>query len=56
MNALSFPPSSRDELSLQVGGSRLSFQLDRGAYVDGLNAARGAPAPTVEPVEEQGEP
>lgn len=29
---------------------------ERYAYVEALNAARGAPAPAVEPVEEQGEP
>jgi hypothetical protein len=30
--------------------------LDRDAYLEALNAARDAPAPSVEPLEEQGEP
>jgi len=45
-----------DELPINIEVSRLLYQLDRGAYVEALNAARGAPAPAVEPIEEQGEP
>jgi hypothetical protein len=46
-----------DELAtINIEVSRLLYQLDRDAYVEALNAARGAPAPVVEPVEEQGEP
>ena len=44
-----------DELPISIEVSRLLYQLDRDAYVEALNAARGAPAPAVEPVEEQGE-
>lgn len=44
-----------DELPINIEVSRLLYQLDRDAYVEALNAARGAPAPAVEPVEEQGE-
>lgn len=46
---------SGDVLPLRVEASRLLYQLDRDAYVEALNAARGAPAPVVEPIEEQGE-
>lgn len=46
---------SGDVLPLRVEASRLLYQVDRDAYVEALNAARGAPAPVVEPVEEQGE-
>ena len=45
-----------DELPINIEVSRLLYQLDRDAYVEALNAARGAPAPSAEPVEEQGEP
>lgn len=45
-----------DELPINIEVSRLLYQLDRDAYVEALNAARGALAPVVEPVEEQGEP
>lgn len=45
-----------DELPINIEVSRLLFQLDRVAYVEALNAARGAPFPAEEPVEEQGEP
>jgi len=44
-----------NELPLNIEVSRLLYQLDRDAYVEALNAARGAPAPDAEPVEEQGE-
>jgi hypothetical protein len=45
-----------DELPINIEVSRLLYQLDRDAYVEALNAARGAPpALVVEPVEEQGE-
>lgn len=46
---------SGDVLPLRVEASRLLYQLDRDAYVEALNAARGAPTPVVEQVEEQGE-
>ncbi len=45
-----------DELPINIEVSRLLYQLDRDAYVEALNAARGAPAPTVKSVEERGEP
>ncbi len=44
-----------DELPINIEVSRLLYQLDRDAYVEALNAARGVPVPAVEPVEEQGE-
>jgi len=46
---------SGDILPLRVEASRLLYQLDRDAYVEALNAARGAPAPAVEQDGEQGE-
>jgi len=46
---------SGDVLPLRVEASRLLYQLDRDAYVEALNAARGAPAPVVEQDELQGE-
>ncbi len=46
---------SGDVLPLRVEASRLLYQLDREAYVEALNAARGAPAPDMEPIEQQGE-
>ena len=46
---------SGDVLPLRVEASRLLYQLDRDAYVEALNAARGTPAPVVEQDEEQGE-
>lgn len=55
VSALSFPLSSRDELSLHVVDGCLPYQLDRDACVKALNAARGTPTPVAEPVEEQGE-
>lgn len=45
-----------DELPINIEVSRLLYQLDRDAYVEALNAARGASAPAVESVEEQREP
>jgi hypothetical protein len=45
---------SGDVLPLRVEASRLLYQLDREAYVEALNAARGAPSSDVEPVEQQG--
>ena len=47
--------SSGDILPLRVEASRLLYQLDRDAYVEALNAARGAPAVVVEQDELQGE-
>ena len=44
-----------DELPITIEVSRLLYQLDRDAYVEALNAARGAPAPVVEQDVEQGE-
>lgn len=44
-----------DELPINIEVSRLLYQLDRDAYVEALNAARGASALAVEPVERQGE-
>ena len=44
-----------DELPINIEVSRLLYQLDRDAYVEALNAARGAPAPVVEHDGEQGE-
>lgn len=44
-----------DILSLRIEASRLLFQLDRDAYVEALNASRGAPAAVVEQDELQGE-
>lgn len=46
---------SGDVLPLRVEASRLLYQLDRDAYVEALNAARGAPAVVVEQDELQGE-
>lgn len=46
---------SGDVLPLRVEASRLLYQLDREAYVEALNAARGAPAPVLELLEERGE-
>ena len=44
-----------DELPITIEVSRLLYQLDRDAYVEALNAARGVPAPVVEQGGEQGE-
>lgn len=44
-----------DDLPLKIEVSRLLYQLDRDAYVEALNAARGAVAPVQEQVEQQGE-
>ncbi len=46
---------SGDLLPLRVEASRLLYQLDRSAYVEALNAARGAPVPIVKHGGEQGE-
>ncbi|BAN50681.1 abortive infection family protein [Metapseudomonas resinovorans] len=53
---LRFLLPGRNELPINIEVSRLLYQLDRDAYVEALNAARGAQAPDVEPIEEQGEP
>lgn len=42
-------------LSLNIPVSRLLYQLDRDAYIEALNAARGVPGAFVEQNEEQGE-
>lgn len=47
--------SGSDYLSLNVPVSRLLYQLDRDAYIEALNAARGVPVPVAEQHEEQGE-
>ncbi|WP_201762993.1 abortive infection family protein [Burkholderia thailandensis] len=44
-----------DDLPLKIEVSRLLYQLDRDAYVEALNAARGAAATVGEPIEQQGE-
>jgi hypothetical protein len=53
--SLKFLLPGGDDLTIVIEVSRLLYQLDRDAYVEALNAARGAPAPVVEPEEEQGE-
>lgn len=45
-----------EELPISIEVSRLLYQVDRMAYVEALNAARGAAASAVELVEDQGEP
>jgi hypothetical protein len=44
-----------DELPIKMEISRLLYLTDRGAYVEALNAARGAPLPEPENVEEPGD-
>jgi len=54
------PPTLRfllpggDELPIKIEVSRLLYLLDRGAYVEALNAARDHPVPMEEQNEEQG--
>jgi hypothetical protein len=43
-----------DELPIKIEVSRLLYQLDRDAYVEALNAARGAVAPVAEQVDVPG--
>lgn len=43
------------ELPLKIEVSRLLYQLDRDAYVEALNAARGSDAPVEGPIEKEGE-
>ena len=45
-----------DELPISIEVSRLLYQLDRDAYVEALNAARGVAASAVGPVDQQGAP
>ncbi|PRG79812.1 hypothetical protein C6T69_01710 [Burkholderia multivorans] len=45
-----------DELPINIEVSRLLYLLDRDAYVEALNAARGATASAVAPTDQQGEP
>lgn len=52
---LKFLLPSGDELPLRIEISRLLYQLDRDAYVEAMNAARGAAIAAAAPVEEQGE-
>lgn len=47
------PGHNEVPITINIEVSRLLYQLDRDAYVEALNAARGAPV--LEPVEEQGE-
>jgi hypothetical protein len=42
-------------LAINVPVSRLLYQLDRDAYIEALNAARGVPVPAAVQDEEQGE-
>jgi hypothetical protein len=56
------PPTLRfllpygDELPINIEVSRLLYELDRTAYVEALNAARGAQASITASAEEKGEP
>ncbi len=43
-------------LPIKIEVSRLLYLLDRGAYVEALNAARGAAASSAKALEEEGEP
>ncbi|MEN8502099.1 abortive infection family protein [Paraburkholderia sp. SIMBA_050] len=52
---LKFLLPSGDDLPLKIEVSRLLYLLDRTAYVEALNAARGARATVVEQDREQGE-
>lgn len=53
---LRFLLTGGDELAtIKIEVSRLLYQLDRDAYVEALNAARGELTPLIELVEEQGE-
>lgn len=52
---LNFLLPGRVVLPLPIEVSRLLYQLDREAYVEALNAAKGAPSPVIEQNEEQGE-
>jgi hypothetical protein len=52
---LRFQLPGGDELPITIEVSRLLYQLDREAYVEALNAARGAPVSEVGSIEEQGE-
>lgn len=46
---------ANDSFPLRVSVSRLLYQLDRGAYIEALNAARDAPATAEEQDAEKGE-
>jgi len=48
-------PDGNEYLALNVPVSRLLYQLDRDAYIEALNGARGVPVPAAEQDEEQGE-
>lgn len=52
---LRFLLPGRDELPINIEVSRLLYQLDRDAYVEALNAARGVPVSMIELEEEEGE-
>jgi hypothetical protein len=43
-----------ESLPVRVSASRLLYQIDRDAYIEALNAARSAPAPRADEVQEQG--
>lgn len=53
--SLNFLLPGGDVLPLQAEVSRLLYQLDRGAYVEALNAARGAAAEAVDSAEDEAE-
>jgi hypothetical protein len=53
---LRFLLPSGDELPINIEVSRLLYLLDRDAYVEALNAARGAAASAAETADQQGEP
>lgn len=44
-----------DDVKIKIEVSRLLYLLDRGAYVEALNAARGATVSIEEPIEQRGE-
>lgn len=56
LSILRFLLPSGDELPINIEVSRLLYQLDRDAYVEALNAARGVQPPDKNSVDELGEP
>lgn len=55
LSSLRFMLPDGDVLPLSIEVSRLLYELDRVAYVEALNAARGILIPAEEPTEEEGE-
>lgn len=55
LTSLRFMLPDGDVLPLSIEVSRLLYELDRVAYVEALNAARGILIPAEEPTEEEGE-